>query len=66
VLKTLGAYRLIDPGSKWLLHRHWFQQSAVGDLLGANFALVQKDNLYRCLNKLLAHKTDCSASCSSA
>ena len=24
VLKTLVAYRLIDPGSEWRLHRHWF------------------------------------------
>ena len=26
-------------------------------LLGEDFALVGKDNLYRCLDKLLAHKT---------
>jgi hypothetical protein len=30
----------------------------MGDLLGEDFELVQKDNLYRCLDKLLAHKTD--------
>jgi hypothetical protein len=29
----------------------------MGDLLGANFALAHKDYLYRCLGKLLAHKT---------
>ena len=58
VLKTLVAYRLIDPGSEWRLHRHWFEQSAMGDLLGEDFGLVQKDNLYRCLDKLLAHKND--------
>ena len=28
----------------------------MGDLLGADFALVAKDTLYRCLDKLLAHK----------
>jgi hypothetical protein len=58
VLKTLVAYRLIDPGSEWRLHRQWFEQSAMGDLLGEDFGLVQKDNLYRCLDKLLAHKSD--------
>jgi hypothetical protein len=58
VLKAQVCYRLIDPGSEWRLHRQWFDQSAIGDLLGEDFALVGKDNLYRCLDKLLAHKTD--------
>ena len=58
VLKTLVAYRLIDPGSEWRLHRQWYEQSAMGDLLGADFALAHKDNLYRCLDKLLMHKAD--------
>ena len=56
VLKTLVAYRLIDPGSEWRLHRQWYERSAMGDLLGEEFDLAQKDNLYRCLDKLLAHK----------
>jgi hypothetical protein len=38
VLKTLVAYRLIDPGSEWRLHRQWYEQSAMGDLLGQDFA----------------------------
>ena len=58
VLKTLVAYQLIDPGSEWRLHRHWYEQSAMGDLLGEDFSLAQKDTLYRCLDKLLAHKSD--------
>jgi hypothetical protein len=58
VLKTLVAYRLIDPGSEWRLHRQWYERSAMGDLLGEEFDLAQKDNLYRCLDKLLAHKTE--------
>ncbi len=56
VLKTLVCYRLIDPGSEWRLHRQWFDQSAMADLLGEDFALVQKDKLYRCLDRLLPHK----------
>ncbi len=58
VLKTLVCFRLIDPGSKWRLHRQWFDQSAMGDLLGEDFSLVQKDKLYRCLDRLLEHKRD--------
>jgi len=58
VLKTLVAYRLIDPGSEWRLHRLWFEQSAMAELLGEDFAIAQKDTLYRCLDKLIAHKEE--------
>jgi hypothetical protein len=58
VLKTLVTYRLVDPGSEWRLHRQWYAQSAIGDLLGEDFAVAGKDNLYRCLDKLLAHKQE--------
>ena len=37
VLQTLVLYRLIDPGSEWRLHRHWFDHSAIADLLGGDF-----------------------------
>jgi hypothetical protein len=57
ILQTLVCYRLIDPGSEWRLHRQWFDSSAMGDLLGADYGLVEKNALYRCLDKLLPHKT---------
>jgi hypothetical protein len=56
ILQTLVCYRLIDPGSEWRLHRQWFEQSAMADLLGADYALVEKNALYRCLDKVLPHK----------
>src|SRR5271169_5717731 len=56
ILQTLVCYRLIDPGSEWRLHRLWFEHSAMGDLLDADYGLVEKNALYRCLDKLLAHK----------
>jgi transposase len=52
----LTVYRLIDPGSEWRLHRQWFQNSAMADLLAEDFGLAQKDNLYRCLDKVLEHR----------
>jgi transposase len=58
VLKTLVCYRLISPGSEWRLHRQWYHNSAMGDLLGEPAEVVQKDKLYRCLDKLLLHKKD--------
>lgn len=56
VLKTLVAYRLLAPGSEWKLHRSWFDQSAMADLLDDNFRLAAKDTLYRCHDHLLDHK----------
>jgi transposase len=56
ILQTLVCYRLIDPGSEWRLHRLWFEQSAMADLLGEDFSLVEKNALYRCLDKLVEHK----------
>ena len=56
VLETLTIYRLIDPGSEWRLHRQWFQNSAMADLLEEDFGLAQKDNLYRCLDQVLEHR----------
>jgi hypothetical protein len=58
VLKTLVAYRLIDPGSEWRLHRSWLESSAMADLLGADAGLGRKDNLYRCLDRLLPHRDE--------
>src|SRR6266404_7343746 len=58
ILQTLTIYRLLDPGSEWRLHRQWFQNSALADLLDEDFSLAEKDNLYRCLDKLLAHRAE--------
>jgi transposase len=58
VLKTLVVYRLIDPGSEWRLHRQWFDASAMADLLDSDFALAEKNTLYRCLDRLVEHKDD--------
>jgi hypothetical protein len=57
VLFVLVAYRLLSPGSEWRLHRHWFEQSALADLLGADAGLAESHKLYACHDKLLAHKT---------
>ena len=55
VLKVQVCYRLIDPGSDWRLHRHWYHHSALPDLLGTDRVLTS-NTLYRCLDKLVAHK----------
>jgi len=58
ILAAMTVYRLIEPGSEWRLHRHWFGTTALGDLLGPDFSLGSKDNLYRCLDQLLKYKRE--------
>jgi Transposase DDE domain len=56
VLFVLVAYRLIAPGSEWRLSRHWYEHSALADLVGADASLADIHKLYRCHDRLLAHK----------
>jgi len=56
VVQALSCYRLIDPGSEWRLHRDWYKNSAMGDLLGAGFELAEIHKLYECLDRLREHK----------
>jgi transposase len=58
VLQLLVVNRLIDPGSELRVHRHWFLASAMDELLGVDFAVAEKDRLYRCLDRLLDHKQE--------
>ena len=56
VLQLLVVNRLIDTGSEFRLHRQWFDQSAMAELLGVDFAAAEKDRLYRCLDRIGDHK----------
>lgn len=56
ILQVLCLYRLIDPGSEWRLHRHWFDRSAMAELLGSDFRLAESHKLYDCHDLLLKHK----------
>jgi len=58
VLELLVVNRLIEPGSEFRVHRHWFDHSAMDVLLGQDFAVADKDRLYRCLDRVLEHKQD--------
>lgn len=58
VLKLLVVNRLIDPGSEFRLHRQWFERSAMDELLGLDFAVAEKDRLYRCLDRVLPHQQE--------
>ena len=58
MLKALVCYRLIDPGSEFRFHREWYVRSAIGNLLGEDYSLAQKDKAYRCLDMLLEHRDE--------
>ncbi|MGC2419293.1 MAG: IS1634 family transposase [Candidatus Acidiferrales bacterium] len=56
VLQLLVVNRLIDPGSEFRVHRQWFDQSAMAELLETDFAVAEKDRLYRCLDRIVEHR----------
>jgi len=58
VLRLLVINRLLEPGSEFRVHRHWFVESALDTLLEASFAVAEKDRLYRCLDRILEHKQE--------
>ena len=58
VLRLLVVNRLLEPGSEFRVHRHWFVESAMDALLETDFAVADKDRLYRCLDRVLEHKQD--------
>jgi transposase len=58
VLRLLVVNRLLDPASEFRVHRQWFVDSAMDELLETDFAVAEKDRLYRCLDRLLEHKSE--------
>ena len=58
VLRLLVVNRLLDPGSEFRVHRQWYTDSAMDELLQTDFSVADKDRLYRCLDRILAHKQE--------
>jgi transposase len=58
VLQLLVVNCLLDPGSEFQVHRQWFVDSAMDELLEEDFAVAGKDRLYRCLDRVLEHKRE--------
>jgi len=58
VLRLLVVNRMLDPGSGFRIHRQWYVDSAMDELLETDFAVAEKDRLYRCLDRVLKHKQD--------
>src|SRR5215467_8658252 len=58
VLRLLVVNRLLDPGSEFRVHRQWYVDSAMDELLESSFSVAEKDRLYRCLDRVLEHKPE--------
>jgi transposase len=58
VLRLLVVNRLLDPGSEFRVHRQWYLDSAMDELLESSFSVAEKDRLYRCLDRVLEHKQE--------
>src|SRR5919198_1665424 len=58
VLRLLVVNRLLDPGSEFRVHRQWYLNSAMDELLETGFEVAEKDRLYRCLDRVLEHKQE--------
>jgi len=56
VVELLAVNRLCAPRSELSLHEKWFPQVAMDFLLETDARVAEKDRLYRCLDKLGAHK----------
>jgi len=54
VIQLLAINRLCEPGSEFAVHRSWFLRSAMDELLACDFAVAEKDRLYRCLSSRAA------------
>jgi transposase len=56
VLELLAVNRLCAPRSELFIHEKWFGQTAMDLLLDSDGSVAEKDRLYRCLDRILAHK----------
>lgn len=57
VLELLALNRLLDPRSELFVHEKWFPQTAMDRILDCDFTVACKDRLYRCLDRIVEHKS---------
>jgi transposase len=56
VAELLAVNRLCAPGSELSVHEKWYPKTGMSLLLDCDDAVAEKDRLYRCLDRLVAHK----------
>src|SRR5215469_13429307 len=57
VTAILAINRLCAPGSELAIEQRWYPATALDDLLGIKNDKINDTRLYRCLDRILPHKT---------
>ena len=57
VAALLAINRLCAPGSELAIEQRWYPATAMDDLLGIEEGKINDTRLYRCLDRILPHKT---------
>ena len=57
VAAVLAINRLCAPGSELAVEERWYPSTALDDLLGIEEGRINDTQLYRCLDRMLPHKT---------
>ena len=57
VVALLAINRLCAPGSELAVEQRWYPSTALDDLLGIEEGKINDTRLYRCLDRILPHKT---------
>ena len=57
IAALLAVNRLCAPGSELAIEERWYPATALDDLLGIEEGKINDTRLYRCLDRLLPHKT---------
>ena len=58
VAALLAVNRLCAPGSELAIEQRWYPSTALDDLLGIEEGKINDTRLYRCLDRMLPHKTE--------
>ena len=57
IAALLAINRLCAPGSELAIEQRWYPGTALDDLLGIEEGKINDTRLYRCLDRILPHKT---------
>src|SRR5712664_3105650 len=57
IAALLAINRLCAPGSELAVEQRWYPSTALDDLLGIEEGKINDTRLYRCLDRILPHKT---------
>src|SRR5881398_3386108 len=57
IAALLTINRLCAPGSELAIEQRWYPSTALDDLLGIEEGKINDTRLYRCLDRILPHKT---------